>query len=166
MYNDKIIKIGKKPFEISDVMYTGGNIYVYFGKFENGTYFIFGDCEEAATIIDADPTAPSEEFDYRGFDPNWIEEHYVGCSDMQFIVTVLRQCAKEKYLSQNEITDRISDQLASIKYDKIKTQIRQLIKTFKKEYGKSGKPLSDDDILLIAMKAYGLGIQNRDNTVN
>lgn len=54
--------------------YTGGGIYQYNGKFENGNYFLcFTDWEEYMMELDADP---EENFEESGY-PDWQEEHTV-----------------------------------------------------------------------------------------
>ena len=57
-------------------IYTGGGIYQYNGKFENGNYFLcFTDWEECMMELDADPEA-EENREESGYD-YWQEEHTV-----------------------------------------------------------------------------------------
>ena len=53
-------------------IYTGGNIYIYYGQLENGTYFRACDDWDFIELCDADTS--TEEADYYEF----YEEHSIG----------------------------------------------------------------------------------------
>lgn len=125
MYNDKIIKIGKKPFELTSVEYTGGGIYVYTGKFEDGTWFTYSDTEPVATIVDADPLQEDPEFINVGADPDWLETHFVASTDTYFPIRILKACGR--HLSTYEIDARIDEQREEIEYWKINDKLKKLI---------------------------------------
>ena len=58
----------------ANATYTGGGIYQYNGKLENGNYFLcFTDWEEYMMELDADPEENFEESGYA----DWQEEHTV-----------------------------------------------------------------------------------------
>lgn len=53
--------------------YTGGGIYIIYGAFEDGNYFMIDACEYDVRILNADPYADYDESCY----PEWQEEHLV-----------------------------------------------------------------------------------------
>jgi hypothetical protein len=60
----------------ANACYTGGGIYQYNGKFDNGNYFLcFTDWEECMMELNADPEA-EENREESGYD-YWQEEHTV-----------------------------------------------------------------------------------------
>ena len=76
-----------KILEVTPV-YTGGGIYIYWGKFADGTYFIACDDMYDLTIVDADPTLTyvKDEDIFEADYPDWQEEHlvkYVDCNTTQ-----------------------------------------------------------------------------------
>ena len=52
--------------------YTGGGIYVFMGRLENGTYFLFDSEWMEAAFVDANPYKEED-----AFTAEWQEEHYV-----------------------------------------------------------------------------------------
>lgn len=55
-------------------IYTGGNIYQYYGKFSNGNFFLcFTDWEEYLMELDVDP---GENFEESGYE-EWQNEHTI-----------------------------------------------------------------------------------------
>ena len=55
--------------------YTGGNIYVFTGSLNDGTFFLASDDMYDVTIIDTDPS--KADWDNEVFDMDWIESHLV-----------------------------------------------------------------------------------------
>lgn len=67
----------KYEIKTANAMYTGGNIYVFTGKFTDGNYFIADSCDGFVRIINDNPDGESEFYDWNFCDNDWQEEHLV-----------------------------------------------------------------------------------------
>lgn len=63
-----------RSFEWVTPQYTGGNIYIYYGKLKNGNWFVTADSDCWLDEVDANP----DDFDRdEVWQTEWIEEHSV-----------------------------------------------------------------------------------------
>ena len=60
-------------------IYTGGNIYIFLGAFNDNTYFIADTANYDVTIINKDPL--TSDLDNEVFDPQWQEAHLIKYAD-------------------------------------------------------------------------------------
>lgn len=88
-----------KRFEIEN---TGGNIYVAWGEFEDGTFFAIGD--DILMVYDEDEYAAMDSDDYDGY--TWQQSHtiksFVGDANNETYMNVLKQIYNQ---TQNHYID-------------------------------------------------------------
>lgn len=93
-----------KKFKWAKPYYTGGNINVFYGELEDGTFFYGGDSTYQVYFCDANPTEEDENDEYGGFvadNPDWLEAHttrLIGGTDecLDFYEALLHFCLDNK----------------------------------------------------------------------
>lgn len=113
-----------KQFDINAVWYTGGGIFVYFGTFNDGTWFTYSDTEVVASVFNADPMEPDEEFDNKGFNPDWADEHIISATDYYFPIAILEKCIGLYEQRKGEFDFQISPEDAKARIEEQNEQIR------------------------------------------
>ena len=137
--------------------YTGGGIYVYYGKLVDGNYFRACDDWEWIEICNADTSA--EEADYQEF----YDEHSIECLTGKeyeaFWNDMLRKILKEKpagnYM-ESELEKRLLPELAIVSFDIECFDRTFTIETFKDDVEKAKS---------IIEKSYDLWVENVNEVV-
>lgn len=69
--------IGCPSISLAIAVYTGGGIYIYYGKIADQLYFLADDESDETILLDADPAEDLDEAEM----PNWQKAHTVGQVD-------------------------------------------------------------------------------------
>ena len=108
-------------FEWVEPDYTGGGIFVFYGKVENGDYFIADDSEYDIRFVSEDPTAimDSDTFggSYCGDSVEWQDEHIVrdissSQEALEFWKAMLNWCIRNNpdgNYSASDLKDELAD---------------------------------------------------------
>ena len=89
--------------------YTGGNIYVFTGSLDDGTYFIADDCCYDVRVLDIDPDTVEDEVWYEDFQKKHLVRDIPVEDAPKFFKDMLRWVIKNKpkgnYLEEDMVAD-------------------------------------------------------------
>ena len=95
----------------ANACYSGGGIYIYWGRLSNGNWFVADDSCDFADIVNEDPSA--NDFDNLTYE--WFEEHLVETKSKVHVKEIIKAVIKEQpqgnYLTE-ELNERLSKRTA------------------------------------------------------